>query len=195
MIQQILEPFDWVVQMPIEDQCRYSIGLSFFGFCIAAVLRESCKDKHIRLVARALGAAAFFAVAAFAVHATKLVDRLEDVVASKTQKATEIDHKVAATLVSRNGNKITIGADEDGVRGTGSELRQHDGGLRFGSGVYADKARRIAASRMGRIGSNGRSNVLVDDVARLFDRTKRYACGEPNAGIFQFSGKTEGEDF
>jgi hypothetical protein len=116
MIQQILEPFDWVVQMPIEDQCRYSIGLSFVGFCIAAVLREMCKDKHIRFVARALGAAAFFAVAAFAVHATKLVDRLEDVVASQPIKAQQVTEQYLSVTHLQTPLGFNINVETDNER-------------------------------------------------------------------------------
>ena len=193
MIQTVLKPFDWVIQMPIESQCRYSIGLSLAGFLVAAFLREYCTDRHIRLTARALGAGAFFAVAAFAVHATKQVDKLEAELFVK--KGNTISAEIAVTVTSKKGNTIQIG-EYDGLRGVGSELRQHDGSLRSGSGKYGTSSSGFAAGSVGGNGSDGRGHVLVDDVARLLECTKRYACGQPaNAGGFEFSGKAEGQSF
>lgn len=68
MIERIASHFDWVFQMPIESQCHFAIGLSFFGFTVAAAVRETVKHRGVRYLARAIGAASFFAVAAFAHH-------------------------------------------------------------------------------------------------------------------------------
>lgn len=98
------------------------------------------------------------------------------------------------TLRSKAGNEITFGA-ENGVRRTGSKLRQHDGGVRSGCCVYPDETRRPAAGRMGGTGSNWRCHVFMDDVERLLEFAKRYACGGSDPRCFQFSGKTEGKNF
>ena len=193
MIEAILQPFDFILQMPIERQCEFSIGLSFAGFCIAAFLREVCKDHHIRFAARALGAAAFFAVAAFAVHATQQVEELEQQLFVREGK--KISAEIAVTVTSKKGNTIQIG-ECDGLRGVRGELRQHDGSLRSGSGKYSTSSGGFAAGSVGGNGSDGRSHVLVDDVARLLECTKRYAFGQPaNAGGFEFSGEAKGQSF
>jgi hypothetical protein len=90
MIESVTGYFDWVNSLPIQSQCRFAIALSFTGFSVAAIARETCKHSGVRYLARAIGAASFFAVAAFAVHATKIVDRLEDAVASQPVKAQQI---------------------------------------------------------------------------------------------------------
>jgi PAS domain S-box-containing protein len=98
------------------------------------------------------------------------------------------------TLRSKAGNQFVFG-DENGLRRTGSEFRQHDGGIRCGSCVHEHEAGRISTGRMGRVGCNGRGNVLMDDVARLLDRTKWYAFGRANDRSFQLSREAKGENF
>jgi len=190
MIEAILQPFDFILQMPIERQCEFSIGLSFAGFCIAAFLREVCKDHHIRFAARALGAAAFFAVAAFAVHATQQVEELEQQLFVREGK--KISAETAVTLTSKKGNTIRIG-EYDGLRGAGSKLRQHDGSIRFGSGEHCTGSSRFAAGSMGGNGSNGRGYDGVVDARRMLKQSRWWNAGD--AGRIQRFGKTEEQTF
>ena len=190
MIETVLKPFDWVIQMPIESQCRYSIGLSLAGFLVAAFLREYCTDRHIRLTARALGAGAFFAVAAFAVHATKQVDKLEAELFVK--KGNTISAETAVTVTSKKGNTIHIG-ETNGLRRIANELRQHDGSIRFGSGEHCTGSGRFAAGSVGGNGSDGRGYDGVVDARRMLKQSGWWNAGD--AGRIQRFGKAEEQTF
>jgi hypothetical protein len=76
MIERMTDYLDWVNSLPIEAQCHFAIGLSFFGFVVAAAARETCKRSDVRYLARAIGAASFFAVAAFASHVSHEYEKL-----------------------------------------------------------------------------------------------------------------------
>lgn len=190
MIEQILQPFDFILQMPIEQQCEFSIGLSFVGFCSAAFLREVCKDHHIRYAARALGAAAFFAVAAFAVHATEKVEQLEQELFVKEGKKISAEH--AVTLTSKAGNTISIGKT-NGLRRIASELRQHDGSLRYSGGEHCTGSSGFATGPMGRNGGNGCRYDGVVDARRMLEQSGWWNASD--AGRIERSDKAEEQTF
>lgn len=196
MIEELTGSFDWVLQMPIESQYRFAIGLSFAGFVVAAFVRETVKHSGLRYLARAIGAGSFFAVAAFAHHASHEWKKLDaELMVRKSQKASEIDTSVLVTLVTPKGNRIEIGADH-GVRGIDSGVRRCNGSIRRGEGVYADSAGQSSAGRMGRAITPMDCNDPCGVVAGMLKRTGWWNGDDAsNAGRFQFSGDVAGESF
>jgi len=193
MIETILQPFDFILQMPIEQQCEFSIGLSFAGFCFAALLRESCKDHHIRYVARALGAAAFFAVSAFAVHATQQVEQLEQELFVKEGKKISVEH--AVTLTSKQGHKISVGNESNGVRRIAAECLERSGRIRQRSDSSISSRGGIAASSMGDWSGIGDGDGGLLAAPRVPEWIRSaYGAARDAAGIEQ-PGKAEGKDF
>ena len=195
MIEAILKPFDFILQMPIEQQCEFSIGLSFAGFCIAAFLRESCKDHHIRYAARALGAAAFFAVAAFAVHATQQVEQLEQELFVKEGK--KISSGSVVTLIGKRGHKIEV--NNNGLRRTCDEFRKRYGRLGGGDSLYSTATERTAAGSVGRVGIDGSRHDGLVSPRHVLAWAERFANGlighDGDSAGSEFSGQVEGKDF
>ncbi len=99
MIERITSYFDWVYELPIEGQCHFAIGLSFVGFVFAAVVRETRKEPGVRFLARAIGAASFFAVAAFANHVSHEYEKLNfEMMVRKGQHASPIASGIAVVV-------------------------------------------------------------------------------------------------
>ena len=144
MIERITSQFDWVFQMPIESQCHFAIGLSLAGFLFAAIVRETCKEPSVRYVARAVGAASFFAVAAFAHH-----------VAHENEK-----HN--SELMLRRGVDAKEVADQTRYVAIASEYTTTVGNQSFSVVRFAGGRERpvsITARREGGIGSAGRGDI------------------------------------
>jgi hypothetical protein len=203
MIEQILKPFDFITAMSITDQCQFFVGLSFAGFCFAAVLREACKDHHIRYVARALGAAAFFAVASFAMHATHQVEQLErELFVKEGKKASKITAESMVTLIGKNGHKIEV-STIDGLRRTCTEFRERNGCVGSGRGIHAGASAittsRNAAGPMGRVGDDGSGDdgmVAARSVLEWAKRTAGDFTGVArDSEVPEFTGNNEGKDF
>lgn len=153
MIEEITSRFDWVFQMPIQQQCQFAIGLSLFGFIVAAVVRETVSQPAIRNLARAIGAGSFFAVAAFANHASHEWQKLNsELMVRQNQRASEIASESVIAVTTSTGSKVQFGVSEHGVRiGTaigGSCSRESGSGFANSS---ADRWREAA----GRLGSDG----------------------------------------
>jgi hypothetical protein len=96
MIEKLLSPFDFVLNMPIQEQCFHAVGVSLTGFVFAAILRESCKDTRIRYAARALGAGAFIMVSVYSMSVTEKYVRLTE--ECQMQKMTNIIPAITASL-------------------------------------------------------------------------------------------------
>ena len=96
MIEKLLSPFDFVLSLPIQEQCFHAVGVSFTGFIFAAILRESCKDKLVRNAARALGAGAFIMVSVYAMSVTEKYVRLSN--ECERQKFTNVMPAITASL-------------------------------------------------------------------------------------------------
>ena len=144
MIERITSHFDWVFDMPIESQCHFAIGLSFFGFVVAAFVRETVKHTGLRYLARAIGAASFFAVAAFAHH-----------VAHENEK-------LNSELMVRRGVDAKEVADQTRYVAVASEYTTTVGNqsfsvVRFGGG--RERPVSITARREGGIGSAGCGDI------------------------------------
>jgi len=196
MIHQITSQFDWVFKLPIESQCRFAVGISLTGFLFAALVRETCKHRGVRYGARAIGAASFFAVAAFANHVSIEYEKLNtELMVRKNQKASEIDASVLVTLVTPKGNRIEMGEDENGVRGIGGRVRNGDGCLRRVSGIYSNAGRQPTAGTMGRTGANVDCNDVSGIVAGMLKRAGWNGNDDGSQRRFQLSRDAEGENF
>lgn len=196
MIEEITSRFDWVLQLPIESQYRFAIGLSFAGFVVAAIIRETVKHSGLRYLARAIGAGSFFAVAAFAHHASHEWQKLDaELMVRKSQKASEIDTSVLVTLVTPKGNRIEIGADENGLRGIGGRVCDSNGRLRRFSGIYTNSGRQPATGTMGRTGSPVDGYDVGSLVTGLLKRAGWNGDDASSQGRFQFSREVAGESF
>jgi hypothetical protein len=190
MIDVFLSPFDFIVKMPIEKQCHYFVAAAAVGAVTGAMLREKFKDSLIRYAGRALGAAAFCAICVFANHATQTATKLERELFAKEGKKISAEH--AVTLTSKKGHTISIG-EQSGLRGTGSELRKHDGRIRPSRGISGTSRSRFAAGSVGGNGSDGCRYDGVVDARRMLEQSGWWNASD--AGRIQQSGKTQGEDF
>ncbi len=200
MIEEITNHFDWVFNLPIESQCHFAIGLSFFGFVVAALVRETVKHTGLRYLARAIGAASFFAVAAFAHHVAHENEKLySELMVRRHQKASEIASHALVTLVTPKGNVLEIGETSNGLRGTRYESGQRIGELRRKGGIYTEQARRLATGRMGGNGCHGAGDDGVVSASGMLEQSAAY-CLEwlgvrQDARCFQLPRETEGKRF
>ena len=116
MIERITSAFDWVYELPIESQCHFAIGLSFFGFVVAAAVRETVKHSGVRCLARAIGAGSFFAVAAFAHYVAHENEKLNsELMVRKGQHVSPVASFVTSMVVeiqTPNGTAISWGGGE-----------------------------------------------------------------------------------
>lgn len=198
MIERITSYFDWVYDMPIESQCHFAIGLSLFGFVVAAAVRETVKHSGVRCLARAIGAGSFFAVAAFANHVSHEYEKLNfEVMVKKQQKASEIAKERVVAVTSSNGNKIEFGVSKHGVR-----VRTTGGG--YGNGRSAgsecsegDRRGKFAAVELG---CDGGSNATHDGFNAAPELSKWWrhvwhGTDDGTAISFRAAGTIEGESF
>ncbi len=203
MIEHITSQFDWVFQMPIESQCHFAIGLSLAGFLFAAIVRETCKESSVRYVARAVGAASFFAVAAFAHHVAHENEKLySELMVRKHQKASEIGSGAIVTLTTKRGYEIRMGRD-NGLRRIADKFRERYGCLGSGCGIHANASAeptsRIAAGTMGRVCTDGSRDDGMVASRSMLEWAERIGCDltgvERNAKGFEFTGDGQGKDF
>ena len=155
MIEQMRDYLNWINNLPIESQCHFAIGLSFFGFVVAAAARETCKRSDVRYLARAIGAASFFAVAAFANHVSHEYEKLNTElmvrrgfhnVEQTEAVATQISDPVRVVAVETEFSR-TIGDSivslvrySDGRFGSVSVADRRGSGLSSGSGKFIESA-------------------------------------------------------
>jgi hypothetical protein len=171
MIQRMTDYLDWVNSLPIEAQCHFAIGLSFFGFVVAAAARETCKRSDVRYLARAIGAASFFAVAAFASHVSHEYEKLntELMVRKGVKDATSIADPVRVVAVASEYT-TTVGDQ------TFSIVRFTDG--QSGSVYRAEKREdRIGAGRGAEVSSVRRCDDAGHAESPAADRMSDGTCG------------------
>lgn len=102
MIERILSPFDWVLALPIETQFHVAAIGSFTGFVFSAIVRESTKDKAMRMSARAVGLGAFIAMICYASYATNEVKMLaSELMVKRGQDATSIADQPAVVVAEK----------------------------------------------------------------------------------------------
>lgn len=144
MIEQILSPFDWVLSLPIETQFRIAAIGSLTGFLFAAIVRESTKDKAMRMAARAVGLGAFVAMLCYASYATNEVKVLSsELMVKRGQDATQIADQSSFVAVASEYT-TTVGNQSFSV-------------VRFSGG--RERPMSITARREDRIGAAGSGNV------------------------------------
>jgi len=201
MIERIAEHFDWVYQMPIESQCRFFVGLSFVGFIVAAFIRETCKHSGLRCLARAIGAASFFAVAAFAYHVSHENEKLNsELMVKRGEKSTDIASERFLSLTTSGGNRFEFGVSKHGVRvGTA--------GIGRGSSKPAASSNNTQSSSIGftasRLGFDGGPSAVLDglnDTHQLSEWWRRVwadadADDAGTASRFESSRAIKGESF
>lgn len=201
MIERITSHFDWVFDMPIESQCHFAIGLSFFGFVVAAFVRETVKHTGLRYLARAIGAASFFAVAAFAHHVAHENEKLSyELMVKRGEKATDIASERYLTVTTKSGNTFEFGVSKHGVRNRAAAIGRSSSKPVSGRNDPEPSSIGFTASRMGSPG--GTSTVLNGfDGARELSQWWRRVWSDANeddagtSGRFEASGHIQGESF
>jgi hypothetical protein len=192
MIEQLFEQYS-PLQLPVESQYRLAFGVSLTVFLLAALIRETVQSPQLRWLARAAGAAAFFTIAGYANHATNQIVELNRELFAKEGKKISVEH--AVTLTSKQGHKIAVGNESNGVRRIAAESMERLGRLRQRADSSISGRGGIAASSMDdRRGiGNGDGGVLAIPRVPEWIRSA-YGTARDAAGIQQ-SGKAQGKDF
>ena len=201
MIERITSAFDWVYELPIESQCHFAIGLSFFGFVVAAAVRETVKHSGVRYLARAIGAGSFFAVAAFAHHVAHENEKLSyELMVKRGEKATDIASERYLTVTTKSGNTFEFGVSKHGVRNRAAAIGRSSSKPIAGGSNPEPNSIGFTASRLG--SSSGTSTVLNGfDGARELSHWWRRVWADADeddagtAGRFEASGHFQGESF
>lgn len=199
MIDRILQPFDFILKMPIQEQCLHAVGVSFTGFLIAAILRESCKDQRVRYAARALGAGAFIMVSVYAMVVTDKYVKLDSEYKTvKARKSSGVSADEVVTLTTSYGDKFEFGRTDSGLRirtaGSGCGVSSNQCG-------ECDKRRCIQRMAASRLGISGRADAVDDGVHAVMELPEwyRWLSGDAFSGrnerCFQFKEEASGENF
>lgn len=166
MINLILEPFDWLLSLPIERLFHLTTGLSLSAFCAAAIMRELFADKGIRWAARMLGVGAIFISVCFGNYATHKLLLANESMAKNiaTAKGVEDHHYTAIQKIkTSDGHVLEIG-DSNGMRVLSAVSEQRTDSLRRGDLPQAAGSTGIEPSRL-RSDGGDRSGFNGLDVA------------------------------
>jgi len=192
MIEQFFDQYS-PLTLPVETQYRLAFGVSLTVFLLAAFIRETVQSPELRWLARAAGAAAFFTIAGYANHATHQIVELNRELFAKEGKKISVEH--AVTLTSKQGHKISVGNESNGVRRIAAECLERSGRIRQRSDSSISSRGGIAAGSMGDWSGIRDSDGGLLAAPRVPEWIRSaYGAARDAAGIEQ-PGKAQGKDF